>query len=389
MPEVVIAGTGLIPAGEHWELSLRSQATRALLAAKKDAGGLEPQALYIGNFLASTVSHQSNLGALLTDWSNHRGIEGFTVEAAEASGGGAFRMGYLAVASGLVDVAAVVGVEKVTDVVGPGLENAIAEGMDYDFEAAQGLTLAGQAALVMRRYMHTYRVPRQVFAGFPMLAHENAVGNPHAMFRRPISLKAYEEAAMVCDPLGLFDMAPYADGAAAVILTRPELARATAGRALVRVSGSAVVIDTLALHDRPDPLAFDAARISVQRACRQAGITPQDVDFFELTDSFSIYAALSLEAAGFALPGKGWELLQDGTLRRDGKLPIQTMGGFKARGNPLGASGVYQIVEAVRQLRGEAGACQVAGAKRALVQNLAGPASTAVTHVLERWEPKG
>lgn len=386
MPEVVIAGIGLISVGEHWELSLRSQATRALLAAKKDANGLEPQALYIGNFLASTVSHQSNLGALLTDWSNHRGIEGFTVEAAEASGAAAFRMGYLAVASGLVDVAAVIGVEKVTDVVGPTLENAIAEGMDYDFEATHGLTPAGQAALVMQRYMHVYRVPRQAFAGFSLLAHENAVGNPHAMFRKPINLKAYEEATMVCDPLGLFDVAPYADGAAAVILTRPELARATPGRGLVRVSGSAVAIDTLALHDRPDPLAFDAARISVQRACRQAGIAPQEVDFFELTDSFSIYAALSLEAAGFAPRGKGWELLQDGALRRDGKLPIQTMGGFKARGNPLGASGVYQIVEATRQLRGEAGACQVAGAKRALVQNLAGPASTAITHVLERGE---
>jgi acetyl-CoA C-acetyltransferase len=273
-------------------------------------------------------------------------------------------------------------------VVGSSLENAIAEGMDYDFEATQGLTLAGQAALVMQRYMHVYRVPRQALGGFPMLAHENAVGNPHAMFRKPISLKAYEEAAMVCDPLGLLDMAPYADGAAAVILTRPELARPVPGRALVRVSGSAVVIDTLALHDRPDPLAFDAARISIQRACRQAGIAPQEVDFFELTDSFSIYAALSLEAAGFVPPGKSWELLRDGTLRRDGKLPIQTMGGFKARGNPLGASGVYQIVEAVRQLRGEAGACQVAGAKRALVQNLAGAASTAVTHVLERWEPE-
>ncbi|HMN60826.1 MAG TPA: thiolase domain-containing protein, partial [Anaerolinea sp.] len=154
---------------------------------------------------------------------------------------------------------------------------------------------------------------------------------------------------------------------------------------LVRVTGSANAIDTLALHDRDDPLAFEAARISVQRACRQAGILPGDVDFFELTDSFSVYAPLSLEAAGFAKPGEGWKLGQDGSLARGSRLPIQTMGGFKARGNPLGAAGMYQIVEAALQLRGEAGASQLSKARRALVQNLGGPASTAVTHVLETW----
>jgi acetyl-CoA C-acetyltransferase len=152
----------------------------------------------------------------------------------------------------------------------------------------------------------------------------------------------------------------------------------------VRVSGSSLVVDTLALHDRNNPLFFQAAAFSVERACGQAGILPTDVDFFELCDAFSIYAALSLEAAGFALPGEACKLAQTGQFNLDGKLPICTMGGLKARGNPLGATGVYQLVEATQQLRGSAGPTQLPNPRRALVQSLGGPASTAVTQVLER-----
>ncbi|MDZ4158300.1 MAG: thiolase family protein, partial [Anaerolineaceae bacterium] len=180
--------------------------------------------------------------------------------------------------------------------------------------------------------------------------------------------------------------AAYADGAAAVILTRLELAPKDLPHALVRVSGSSVAIDTLALHDRTDPLAFEAVRLSTERACRKAGIRTVDVDLFELSDNFSIYAALSLEAAGFANRGEGWKLAQGGGLSLKGKLPICTMGGMKGRGNPLGAAGAYQMVEAALQLRGEAGENQVAGAQRALVQSLGGPASTVVTHVLDRFQ---
>lgn len=386
MSEVVIAGIGQIPVGEHWDLSLRSQAARAVLAAKKDAGGLLPQALYVGNFLSSTVSHQTNLGSLLTDWSGNWGIEGIGVEAAGASGAAAFRLGYLAVASGFVDVAAVLGVEKVTDVVGPQLERAIAESTDYDYELSMGVSPSAQAGMLMQRYMAEYGVERSVFGEFPLLAHENAVGNPNAMFRKPLSRKAYDGAGMVCDPLSMMDMAPYADGAAAVILARSSaLPENGLGHSLVRVTGSAVATDTLALHDREQMLVFEAARQSVQRACRQAGILPEDADFFELDDTYSIFVPLALEAAGFAPAGQGWKLGQDGSLKRGGKMPILSMGGHKARGNPLGAAGLYQIVEAALQLRGEAGAAQLSKARRALVQTLGGPASTAVTHVLERW----
>ncbi len=384
MTDVLIVGVGQTPVGEHWELSLRSEAARAMLAAMRDAGGLRPQALYIGNSLASTLSHQANLGSLLADNAGLRGIEGTTVEAAGASGGAALRQAYLAVLSGYVDVAMALGVEKITDQVGPPVEAAVSQALDYDYEAVQGVTPTAQAALVMQRYLQCYDVPRAALAGFPLVAHANAVSNPNAMFRKAISAEAYQRAELVSDPLNLFDMAPYADGAAAVLLTRADLVPAGLEHGLVRITGSSVVIDTLALHDRPDPLAMNAAGFSLERACRQAGILPGDVDLFELWDAYSVYAALGLEAAGFAKRGEGWKLAQDGRLGLQGKLPIATFGGMKARGNPIGASGVYQAVEAALQLRGQAGANQVKGARRALIQCWGGPAATAATHVLEK-----
>jgi acetyl-CoA C-acetyltransferase len=333
--------------------------------------------------IAPAASHQAHLGALISDYSGLEGIEASTIEAGGASGGTALRMGYLAVKSGEAKAALVLGLEKTTDQLGPGAESMQTLGEDSDYEAVQGLTPNAQAALLMRRYMHQYGVEHEAFAGFPILAHANAMTNPHAMYHNQVTKEAYQNADPLSDPLTLFDTAPVADGAAAVLLTLPELLPSGYAQRLVRITGSSLVTDRLAIHDRPDPLAFDAAQRSVERACRQAGILPTDVDLFELYDSYSIYAALSLEAAGFSTRGQGWKLAQDGVLDRKGKFPIATFGGLKARGNPGGATGVYQTVEATLQLRGQAGPNQVAGAHKALIQCLAGPASTAVAHVLE------
>ncbi len=386
MRDVIIAGIGQTPVGEHWDISLRSLAAQAMLAAIKDAGGIRPQALHIGNFLGPTLSHQENLGALLADNAGLTGIEALTVEAAGASGGAALRVGVNAVASGYVDSVLVVGVEKVTDMVGPEVESAAALSTDYDYEGMAGLSTPAQAALLMQRYIHEYNPPREAFGAFALTAHTNGAGNPNAFFRKAIKKETYASAGMISEPLNLFDMGPYADGAAAVLLTARDRLPATLPHPPVRVSGSSVVIDTLALHDRPDPLAFDAARISVERACRQAGIKPDDVDLFEVCDAFSIFALLSLEAAGLARRGEGWKLAMSGDLALTGSLPVLTMGGCKARGNPIAAVGVYQAVEAAMQLRGEAGVNQVSAARRALIQSLGGPASTAAAHVLERLE---
>ncbi len=383
MSDVVIAGIGQTDVGEHYSISLRDLALMALQAAIHDSSGLRPDILFIGNMLAPTASHQAHLGALISDYGGLQGIEASTIEAGGASGAAALRMGYLAIKSGEARVALVLGVEKVTDQLGPSAEAAQALAEDSDYEAVQGVTPNAQAALLMRRYMHTYHVPHDAFAGFPIVAHANAVTNPHAMYRSPLTIDAYQNAAPVSDPLNLFDVAPPADGAAAVILARREDLPSDYTQPLVRLSGSSLVTDRLAIHDRPDPLAFDAARQSVERACRQAGVMPRDVDLFELYDSYSIFASLSLEAAGFSVRGEGWKLAQEGELGREGQLPIATFGGLKARGNPGGATGVYQAVEATLQLRFQSGPNQVPGARRALVQCLAGPASSAVTHVLE------
>ena len=383
MSEVVIAGIGQTDVGEHYSISLRDLALMALEAAIHDAAGLRPDILFVANMIAPAASHQAHLGALIADYGGLAGIEASTIEAGGASGGAALRMGYFSIKSGEAKVALVLGIEKVTDLLGPEAEAAQTLGEDSDYEAVQGVTPNAQAALLMRRYMHNYQVEHDVFANFPILAHTNALTNPHAMFHNQVTLEAYQRADPISDPLTIFDTAPMADGAAALILTSSEFLPQGYNQPLVRITGSSLVTDRLALHDRPDPLAFDAARRSVEKACRQAGILPNDVNLFELYDSYSITAALSLEAAGLAQRGEGWKIAQEGKLNRDGELPISTMGGLKARGNPGGATGVYQAVEATLQLREQAGANQVNNAKRAMLQCLAGPASSAVTHILE------
>jgi len=381
--EVVVAGVGQTPVGEHWEISLRELAAEAILAALKDAGDLRPQVIYIGNMLAVSVSRQANLGALLAEDAGLLGVEGVTVEAADASGGAAFRMASLAVRSGAVDSALVLGVEKFTDVIGPESETFLSQMLDADFEAAQGLTPISLAGLLFHRYLTEYKADRMAFGGFPEAAHANGASNPFAMYQRPMREGSYQQrTAKEADVLNLFDVAPYADGAAAVLLAREDLLPENPDRPQVRVTGSSLVTDMLSIHDRPAPLVWDAARLSVERACRNAGVLPKDVDFFEVHDATSLHAALSLEAAGFASQGQGWLLAKPEIIGLKGQIPISTFGGLKARGHPLGASGVYQAVEAALQLRGEAGANQVEGARVGMIQSLGGMAATAVTHVL-------
>uniref|UniRef100_UPI0035AE662B thiolase C-terminal domain-containing protein n=1 Tax=Promineifilum sp. TaxID=2664178 RepID=UPI0035AE662B len=283
--------------------------------------------------------------------------------------------------SGLVETALVVGVEKVTDETGAPVLAALATSLDADYEAIHGQTLTGAGALLMRRYLHDYGVTLADFAGFSVNAHANAAANPRAMYRNRLKPEAFTAAPMVADPVSLFDEAPAGDGAAAIIITDSERAADRVARP-VRVAASALATDAVALHDRRDLLWLSAAERSAQRALAAAGLTPDDIDVFELHDSYTIMAALSLEACGFAARGEGWQLARDGHIRRDGRVPISTFGGLKARGNPMGATGVYQLVELAQQLRGQAGDCQVAGARVGLAQNLGGMGATAVTHVL-------
>ncbi|MGA7192917.1 MAG: beta-ketoacyl synthase N-terminal-like domain-containing protein [Anaerolineales bacterium] len=386
MTDVVIAGIGQTEVGEQWSIGLRDLAFDAIQVAVKDSGGLKPQALFVGNMLAPNLSNQAHLGALIADYAGLTGIEAITLEAAGASGGAALRQGYLAIASGMVDVALVVGVEKFTDKVGSDVDTALATASDSDFEAVQGMTPTAQAALLMRRYMHEYQIPSDGFAGFALTAHANGANNKFAMFQKAIKLETYIKAEMVSEPLNMFDIAPNADGAAALVLTRRELLPLNFAHPFIKISGSAASSDTLALHDRKDMLYFETAQLSADKAMKQADITLDQINFFEYHDMFSIYAALELEAIGFAIKGQGWKLAAENEISLKGKIPCATMGGLKARGFPGGATGVYQAVEAAAQLRGQAGANQITDAKYGLIQSLGGPASTAVSHVLERLE---
>lgn len=381
MTNVSIVGIGKTEVGEHWETSLRHLAWYAIEGALDDAATTEIDAIFVGNMLSGSLSHQDHLGALVADFAGMRGTESVTVEAADASGGAAMRQAVLAVQSGLVQTALVVGVEKVTDETGAAVVSALASGLDADYEAIHGQTLAGAAALMMRRYMHEYGVSVDDFAGFSVNAHANGTLNPMAMFRNQLRAERFASAPPVATPVSLFDMAPAGDGAAAIVLTSRERAMDMVPQP-VRVAGSALATDTIGLHDRRDMLWLEAAARSAQEALAQAGLAPDDVDLFELHDSFTILAALSLEAAGFAPRGEGWKLARDGEIARTGRVPISTMGGLKARGHALGATGAYQIVEVVQQLRGQAGDCQIPGARVGLAQNLAMTGATAVTHVL-------
>jgi acetyl-CoA C-acetyltransferase len=380
MRDVAIIGIGQTPVGEHWDASLRMLAADAARAAIDDAGITEIDALYVGNAYGASVSSQSQIAPLIADYSGLNGVEAFTVEAAEAAGGAALRTGYLAVASGAVETVMVLGVEKSTDMIGTARTGARSVSLDADYEAIHGATLPALAALLMRRYMAEFGIELSVFENFSINAHANGGKNTNAMYRNKIKPGAFAKAPMIADPVSLFDSAPDADGAAAVILTSVERAADLVPHP-IRITGSSAASDTLALHDRDDLFALKAVNLSTRKALAQAGIERDAVNLFELSDAFTILSVLTLEAAGFAERGEGWKLANQ--IGLDGTLPISTFGGLKSRGNPVGATGVYQAVEAVLQLRGAAGANQVANAQVALVQSVGGLASSVITHVLQ------
>lgn len=379
MRDVAIIGIGQTPVGEHWEKSLRHLAHDAIMAAMQDAGIQTADALYVGNMLSGELNGQEHLGALIADFVGLRGIEAMKIEAACGSGAAALRVGLMSVASGMCEIALVCGIEKMSDAIGNLTTGALATAADQEYEVSQGVSFVGLNALLMRRYMHEYGVTKDAFAGFTVNAHRNAVTNPNAMFRSPVSEAAYARAGMIADPINLLDSSPVCDGAACVVLAPADRYRS---RAKASILASAVAIDSLAIHDRRDPLVLDAAVISSQKAYAQARLTPADIHLFEVHDAFSIMSALSLEAAGFAPRGAGVRLTQGGEIGLAGRIPISTLGGLKARGHPVGATGVYQIVEVVLQLTGQAGPNQVNGATIGMAQNIGGSGATVITHIL-------
>jgi acetyl-CoA C-acetyltransferase len=387
MRRIAILGVGQTPVDEHWELSLRDLAGQAIFEALRDAGRDTADGIFVGNMLSGMLAGQENLGSLIADWTGIRGKEAYKVEAACGSGAAALRVAMMAVASGEMDCAIVVGVEKMTETKGVDTTAALASAADADYEAAQGVSFVALNALVMQRYLHEYGWKHTDFAHFSINAHANALENPYARLHEAITEKDYRRSRMVAEPINLLDASPIGDGAAALVIV-PEDEQSRTNLRVVSIAGSASVTDTLAVHDRADLLWLTAAEKSAKKAYDRAGVQPADVDIFELHDAFSIMSALSLEASGFVERGQAPRLAIEGEILPAGKIPISTRGGLKARGHPVGATGVYQIVEVVQQLRGEAGKTQVDGARIGMAQNIGGSGATVITHILKQGDSR-
>ncbi len=381
MRQVAILGIGQTKIDEHWDKSLRELGGDAAFAAMQDAGMEKVDSLYVGNMLSPMVSGQNQLGTFFSDWIGLWKQEALKVEAACGSGAAAFRAALIAVASGDVDSALVLGVEKMTDKAGRDVTAALATAADADYEVEQGISFVGINALVMRRYMHEFGWKHEDFAPFSINAHANAMHNPYARLHEKITAEKFERSSMVATPINLLDASPTGDGAAAAILVPAEK---VIRKQRILVSASAAATDTLAVHSRKDPMFLSAAYLSSKRAYEMAAVGPKDINVFELHDAFSIMAALSLEASGFAERGQGVRLGLDNEISPQGRVPICTRGGLKARGHPVGATGMYQIVEVVQQLRGECGKTQVDAARIGMAQNIGGSGATILTHILTK-----
>lgn len=379
MRKVAILGIGQTKIGEHWEKSLREIGGDAAFAAMQDAGIEKVDSLFVGNMLSPVVSGQNQLGTFFADWIGLWKQEAVKIEAACGSGAAAFRVALMAVASGDVESALVVGVEKMSDKAGRDVTAALATAADADYEVDQGVSFVGINALVMRRYMHEFGWKHEDFAPFSINSHANAMHNPYARLHEKITVEKFEKSSMIATPINLLDASPTGDGAAAIIIVPAEK---VARQLRIIVSASAAATDTIAVHSRKDPMFLQAAYLSSKRAYEMADVTPADIDVFELHDAFSIMSALSLEASGFAERGQGVRLALDNEISIQGRVPVCTRGGLKARGHPVGATGVYQLVEIVQQLRGECGKTQVDGARIGMTQNIGGSGATILTHIL-------
>ena len=380
MRPVAIIGIGQTKIDEAWEMSIRQIAVEAIRAALKDAGRESADGIFLGNMMSGIINSQNNLGPLVAHWAGLK-VPAVKLDAACGSGGAALRAGLMAVGSGEIDSALVVGVEKMTDRSPHEVTVALATAADADYEVDMGVSFVGLNALIMRRYMYEFGWKHADFAQFAINAHANAMHNPYARLHHAITLEEFEKSAMIATPINLLDASPIGDGAAALYIVPAESLKPGSR---ILIDGSAAATDTIALHDRPDPLFLAAAYKSSKAAYQQAGVSPEDIDLFELHDAFTVMSALSLEACGFAERGQGPRLALDGHLTPHGRIPVMTRGGLKARGHPVGATGVYQVVEVVQQLRGECGKTQVPEARIGMAQNIGGSGATIITHILKR-----
>ncbi len=386
MRDVAVIGVGLTKFGELWDKSFRQliaeAGSKAILDAKIE--GKDIDAMYVGSMSSGRFVDQEHIGALVAEVSGFSSlhIPSTRVEGACASGGLAVREGYLSIASGMNDVVVVGGIEKMNDVGGGEATEILATASDQEWEAFFGMTFPGIYAMIATRHMHEYGTTREELAQVAVKNHANGALNPCAQYQTPVSLESVLKSTIVAYPLGLMDCSPVSDGAASIVLCAAEKAKKFTDKP-VKIIGSGQASDTLALHGRRDICTLDATVHAAKMAYKQAGISAQDIDFAEVHDCFTIAEICAIEDLGFVEKGKGGQAITNHITTLDGQIPVNTSGGLKAKGHPVGATGVAQVVELALQLRGEAGKRQVKDAKRGLAHNVGGSGATCVVHIME------
>jgi acetyl-CoA C-acetyltransferase len=383
MREVAVIGLGMTKWGELWEKSLRTIFVEAALLALDDAGVEKIDSMYIGCMSSGLFIGQEHLASLLADYLSQVPTPSARVESACASGGLALRMGFIDVASGMSDVVLVGGVEKMTDVSGHEATYALGTAADQEYEGFHGITFPGLYALIARAHMEKYGTTREQLAMVAVKNHHNGSKNPLAQFPYEITVDSVLNSVMVADPLRILDCSPITDGAAAVVLCPVEMARKMK-KPVVKIIGSGHATDSIALSSRKDITWLEATFQAAKKAYSMANKEPKDMHVIEVHDCFTIAEICVTEALGLVEKGKGGEAVELGVTSLGGKIPVNTSGGLKAKGHPVGATGVAQVVEIVKQLRGEAGERQVKGARVGMTQNMGGSGGSTLVHILER-----
>ncbi len=384
MRDVAVIGVGMNKWGELWEAAIRDLLAESVLLALDDAGIDSVEAMYIGCMSSGLFTHQEHLGSIGPDYSGICPIPGMRVESACASGGAAFRAAYIHVASGMADIVMAAGVEKMTDVDGGGATFALATAADQEYEVYNGVTFPGLYAMMANHHMHKYGTTRDQLSQVAVKNHLNGSKNPLAQFRMKVTPDQVKNSVMVADPLTLLDCSPITDGSAAVILCSMDKAKELTKKRLVKIIGSGHASDTIQLAQREDISSLKSTNMAAKQALEMAGKKIDDINFAEVHDCFTIAEIMVIEALGIAPQGKGGKATADGITAIDGKFPVNASGGLKSKGHPVGATGVAQIAEIVKQVRGEADeGRQVKKADIGLAQNMGGSGASSVVHILE------
>ena len=379
MTNAYVAGVGQTKFGELWDKSLRDMITEAGIAAIRDSGIDKKNigGVFVGNMSAGRYAGQEHLGALAADCLGIH-AEASRYEGACASGSIAFRNAYRAVKSGHMDAALVIGAEKMTDVKTPEAVMTLAAAGDQEWEASIGLTFASLYALMARRHMHEYGTTREQMALVSVNNHKNAVGNKYAQFPNKISVDDVLKSSVISSPLTVLDCSPISDGAAAALIVSDKIKREF--EKPVAILGSGQASDTLALHDRNSLTELYVTKHASKKALDEAGLKIGDINFLEVHDCFSINEIIAIEDLGLCEKGRGGKFVESGAISLDGSIPINTTGGLKAIGHPVGATGVRQIADIIRQLRGDSHN-QLKGVKYGMNLNIGGSGATAVVNI--------